>query len=105
MPRLMEYQGKELFQKNGIAVPKGRLAQSPQEARKIAEELGGPVAIKAQVLMGKRGKAGAIKFSKTTEETERITREILGLKIHDFPVKKILVEEMLDIKKEIYILE
>ena len=102
MPRLMEYQGKELFQKNGIAVPKGRLAQSPQEARKIAEELGGPVAIKAQVLMGKRGKAGAIKFSNTTEETERITREILGLKIHDFPVKKILVEEMLDIKKEIY---
>jgi succinyl-CoA synthetase beta subunit len=98
----MEYQGKELFKKHGIAVPKGKLAQSPQEAKKIAEELGGSVAIKAQVLEGKRGKAGAIKFAKNPEEAEKMAGEILALKIQNLPVEKVLVEEMLAIKKEIY---
>ncbi|HUT72405.1 MAG TPA: ATP-grasp domain-containing protein [Desulfatiglandales bacterium] len=102
MPRLMEYQGKELFQKNGIAVPKGRLAQSPEEAKQIAKELGAAVAIKAQVLMGKRGKAGAIKFAKTPEEAEKLAQDILALEIQNVPVKKVLVEEKLDIRKEIY---
>ena len=102
MPRLMEYQGKELFQKNGIAVPKGELAQSPREAMDIANRLGGAVVVKAQILMGKRGKAGAIKFAKTPAEAENVTREILALRLNNLPVKKVLVEEMLDIKKEIY---
>lgn len=102
MARLIEYQGKKLFKENGIHIPKGSLAESPDEARRIAEELGGSVAIKAQILMGKRGKAGAIKFAQTPEEAEKATEEILALKIQELPVKKVLVEEMLDLKKEIY---
>jgi succinyl-CoA synthetase beta subunit len=99
----MEYQGKELFKKNGIAIPKGRLAESPQEAKEIAEELKGPVAIKAQVLTGKRGKRGGIKFASTPEEAENAAEEILNSKITNIPVEKVLVEEKLDIDKEIYI--
>lgn len=102
MARLLEYQGKDIFKKNGIAIPRGKLAKSPQEAKQIAEEFKTPVAIKAQVLIGKRGKSGGIKFAKTPEEGERATREILGSKIENVPVQSILVEEMLDIKKEIY---
>jgi succinyl-CoA synthetase beta subunit len=102
MARLLEFRGKEIFKKNGIAIPKGKLAKSPQEARQIAEELGIPVAIKAQVLMGKRGKSGGIKFAKTPEEAERVAKEILASKIDNIPVQSVLVEEMLDLRKEIY---
>ena len=102
MARLLEYQGKDIFKKNGIGIPRGKLARSPQEARQIAEEFKTPVAIKAQVLMGKRGKSGGIKFAKTPEEAELVAREILSSKIGNMPVQSVLVEEGLDIKKEIY---
>jgi len=102
MARLLEYQGKDIFKKNGIPVPKGKLTKSPQEAKEIADEFRGPVVIKAQVLMGKRGKSGAIKFAKTPEEAEVAAKEILNLKMENVPVQSVLVEEMLDIKKEIY---
>jgi succinyl-CoA synthetase beta subunit len=102
MARLMEYQGKKLFKKNGIAVPMGELAQSPEEVSEIAKKLGGAIAVKAQVLMGKRGKTGAIRFAKTPAEAEKVAREILALKLDNLPVKQVLVEEMLNIKKEIY---
>ena len=100
MARLSEHQGKEIFAKNGIVIPRGKLAESPQEARKIAEDLGTPVAIKAQVLSGKRGKGGGIKFAYTIEEVEKTTEEILSSRLNDAAVEKVLVEEMLDIKKE-----
>ncbi len=102
MARLLEYQGKEIFRKNGISVPRGRLAKSPQEAKQVAEELGGPIAIKAQVLIGKRGKSGGIKFAKNPGEAERDAQDILTSKIDNNPVQSVLVEEMLDIEKEIY---
>ncbi|MFH1933044.1 MAG: ATP-grasp domain-containing protein [Pseudomonadota bacterium] len=102
MARLMEYQGKKMFKKNGISIPKGGLAGSPKEARQIAEDLAVPVAIKAQVLSGKRGKAGMIKFAKTPEEAEKAASEILELNVDNIPVKKVLVEELLDINKEVY---
>ncbi len=102
MPRLLEHQGKEIFKKNGIAIPNGNLAESAKDVREIAEELKCPVVIKAQVLSGKRGKAGGIRFADTPEEAERAVREILDLKINDMPVDKVLVEERLDIEKEIY---
>jgi succinyl-CoA synthetase beta subunit len=102
MARLLEYQGKGIFRKNGIVIPRGRLAESAQETKQIAEELGGSVAIKAQVLTGKRGKRGGIKFAKTPEEAEKAAREVLGSKVDDIPVQKVLVEEKLDIEKEIY---
>jgi succinyl-CoA synthetase beta subunit len=102
MARLLEYQGKEIFQKNGIAVPRGRIAKSAQEAREIAEELGGPVVIKAQVLSGKRGKAGGVLFGTSPQEAEKGADEILKMSIHNLPVGSVLVEEKLDIEKEIY---
>lgn len=102
MARLMEYQGKELFKKNRIAIPKGRLAASPREAREIADELKGSVAIKAQILTGKRGKGGGIKFASTPDEAEKAASEILRSKVNGMPVEKVLVEEKLDITKEIY---
>lgn len=102
MARLLEYQGKDIFKKNGINIPRGKLARSPQEARQIAEEFKTPVAIKAQVLMGKRGKSGGIKFAKTPEEAQLVAREILATKIQNMPVQIVLVEEGLDIKKEVY---
>ena len=67
---LYEYQGKELFRRHGIAVSEGRLATSPAEARAAAEELGGPVVVKAQVLTGGRGKAGGIKLAESPDEAE-----------------------------------
>lgn len=102
MARLLEYHGKDIFRQNGISIPKGRLAKSPQEAKQIAEEFGEPVAIKAQVLVGKRGKSGGIKFAKTPNEAEQVAQEILGSKIDNVPVQGVLVEEKLDIKNEIY---
>src|SRR5438270_611764 len=78
---LYEYQGKELFSRYGIAVSEGRLATSPEEARAAAEELGGPVVVKAQVLTGGRGKAGGIKLAEGPDEAEASARHILGLDI------------------------
>ena len=69
---LYEYQGKELFRRAGIPVSDGRLATTPEEARAAAEELGGPVVVKAQVLTGGRGKAGGIKLAETPEEARRV---------------------------------
>src|SRR5205085_10632304 len=79
---LYEHQGKELFRRFGIPVSEGRLARTPDEARKAAEELGGgQVVVKAQVLTGGRGKAGGIKLANGPEEAEAHAREILGLDI------------------------
>jgi succinyl-CoA synthetase beta subunit len=103
MARLLEYQGKEIFKKCGIAIPKGAVCESPLEARKIAEKWSIPVALKAQVLTGKRGKRGGIKFAKTSEEAEEAARDILALSFDNMPVQKVLVEEMVeDIEKELY---
>src|SRR5213080_5561317 len=65
---LLEYQGKQLFAKHGVTVPEGRPATSVQEAVEAAEALGYPVVVKAQVLIGGRGKAGGIKLAKSREE-------------------------------------
>jgi len=103
MARFYEYQGKELLNKMGIPIPKGRLATSPKEAREIAEEFKRPVVLKAQVLSGGRGKAGGIKYATTPEEVEKVARELLDMKIRRMPVKKILAEERLLIQKEFYL--
>jgi succinyl-CoA synthetase beta subunit len=84
---LYEYQGKELFSRFGIPVSDGRLAETPEEARAAAEELGGPVVVKAQVLTGGRGKAGGIKLASSPEEAEARAGEILGLDIRGHVVR------------------
>lgn len=100
--KLLEYQAKEIFRKFDIPIPRGGVAENPQEARDVAEKLG-PVAIKAQLPVGGRGKAGGIVFANGPEEAEKIAEELLGSRIKDLEIKKVLVEEKLDIKEEIYL--
>jgi succinyl-CoA synthetase beta subunit len=100
---LYEYQGKELFRRYGIPVSDGRLAVTPQEARAAADELGGPVVVKAQVLVGGRGKAGGIKLADDPADAEAKAREILGLDIRGHVVRKLWVEQASDIANEYYL--
>ena len=100
---LYEYQGKQLFARYGIPVSDGRLATTPEEARAAAEEIGGPVVVKAQVLTGGRGKAGGVKLAKDPAEAEARARDILGLDINGHVVRKIWIEQASDIAKEYYL--
>ena len=100
--KLLEYQAKEIFRKFDIPIPRGGVADNPKEARDVAEKLG-PVAIKAQLPVGGRGKAGGIVFADGPEEAEKIAEELLGSKIKDLEIKKVLVEEKLNIKEELYL--
>ncbi|MCX7642478.1 MAG: ADP-forming succinate--CoA ligase subunit beta [Armatimonadetes bacterium] len=101
--KLHEYQAKQMFARYGIPVPKGDVASTPLEAKAIAEHLGKPVVVKAQVLVGGRGKAGGIKVAKTPDEAEQVAGQILGIRIKGLPVEKVLVEEALDISAEYYL--
>lgn len=103
MARLYEYQGKEILKLAKVIVPQGEVASTPDEAKKIAEKIGKPVAIKSQIWAGGRGKAGGIKFANTPEEAERVARKLLCLTIKNLKVEKVLVEEKLDIEKEFYV--
>jgi succinyl-CoA synthetase beta subunit len=100
---LYEYQGKELFRRFGIPVSEGRLATTPAEARVAAEEVGGQVVVKAQVLTGGRGKAGGVKLADDPGDAERKAEEILGLDINGHVVRKIWVESASEIAKEYYL--
>jgi len=100
--KLLEYQAKEIFRKFDIPIPRGGVADNPKEARDVAEKLGA-VAIKAQLPVGGRGKAGGIVFADGPEEAEKIAEELLGSKIKDLEIKKVLVEEKLNIKEELYL--
>jgi succinyl-CoA synthetase beta subunit len=100
---LYEYQGKELFKRVGIPVSEGRRADSPQEARAAAEELGGPVVVKAQVLTGGRGKAGGVKLAEGPDDVEQKANDILGLDIRGHVVRRLWIERASDIAKEYYL--
>jgi succinyl-CoA synthetase beta subunit len=100
---LYEYQGKQLFARFGIPVSDGRLATTPEEARAAAEEIGGPVVVKAQVLTGGRGKAGGVKLAKDPAEAEARAGDILGLDINGHVVRRIWIEQASDIAKEYYL--
>jgi succinyl-CoA synthetase beta subunit len=101
--KLHEYQSKQFFSKHGIPIPKGRVADSAAEAKHIAQELGGMVVIKSQVLVGGRGKAGGIKVAKSAEEAEQLATQILKMEIKGLPVRKVLVDEAAAIEQEIYL--
>lgn len=101
--KIHEYQAKRLFAETGIPVPEGRLAHSPAEAAQAARELGPPVAVKAQVLVGGRGKAGGIKLAASVSEAEDRAAEILGMEIRGLPVRSVLVERTADIRSELYL--
>ncbi len=100
---LYEFQGKELFRRFGIPVSEGRLATTPAEARRAAEELGGAVVVKAQVLIGGRGKAGGIKLAATPDEAEARAQDILGMDIRGHTVRKVWIERASEIAREYYL--
>jgi succinyl-CoA synthetase beta subunit len=100
---LYEYHGKELFRRFGIPVSDGRLAGSAEEARTAAQELGGQVVVKAQVLTGGRGKAGGIKLADGPDEAEEHARAILGMDINGHVVRKLWIESVSDIAREYYL--
>jgi succinyl-CoA synthetase beta subunit len=99
---LLEYQGKQLFKKHGVSVPEGRPATSVPEAVEAADDLGYPVVIKAQVLIGGRGKAGGIKLAKDRAEAEQHAEAILGMDIRGFTVHELYVERASEIDEEYY---
>ncbi|HEY7003379.1 MAG TPA: ADP-forming succinate--CoA ligase subunit beta [Gaiellaceae bacterium] len=100
---LYEYQGKQLFARFGIPVSEGKIATTAEEARAAAEELGGQVVVKAQVLTGGRGKAGGIQLAATPEEAEKRAEEILGMDIRGHVVRRVWVEKASDIEREYYL--
>jgi succinyl-CoA synthetase beta subunit len=99
---LFEYQAKELFAKHGVPVTAGRVATTPDEAREIAEELGGQVVVKAQVKTGGRGKAGGVKLADGPADAEAKAKAILGMDIKGHTVHRVLVTEASDIAEEYY---
>ena len=100
--KLHEYQAKEIFAKYGIPVPLGEMAATPQQASEIANKIGKPVMIKAQVHVGGRGKAGGIKKASNAWEANKVASQILGMEIKGLKVKKVLVTEQKKIRSEAY---
>ena len=103
MARLYEYQGKEILCKAKVAIPRGEVASTAQDAARIAQQIGKPVVIKAQIWTGGRGKAGGIQFAENSPDAETVAEKLLGAEIKMFKVEKVLVEERLDIEQEYYV--
>jgi succinyl-CoA synthetase beta subunit len=107
--KLHEYQSKDLLAKYGVAVPGGQVTSDPEEARKIAEDLGGSCVVKAQVLMGGRGKAGGVKLFDNADDAGTFAKELLGKKLVSIQnpdgmiVEQILIGELIDIAEEYYL--
>ena len=108
--KIHEYQAKHILKQYGVQLPQGEVADSPSKAREIAERVGPEVVVKAQIHAGGRGKGGGIKLAKTPEEVEKIAEGMIGMTLITHQtgpegklVRKILVEEALDIAKELYL--
>ncbi len=109
--KVHEYQAKEIFKEYGIPVPKGGLATTPQEARKVAGDVGGNLwVVKAQIHAGGRGKGGGVKLARSLDEVEQLAGQIIGMNLVTHQtgpegkvVKKVLVEQGLNIEKELYL--
>ena len=108
--KIHEYQAKALLSASGIPTPEGGVAATPAEAKKIAADLGGKVAIKAQVYAGGRGKAGGIKVASTPEEAEKLAEQLLGTRLithqttpEGVPVNKVLIEKAVSVDRELYL--
>jgi succinyl-CoA synthetase beta subunit len=109
--KVHEYQAKQILSKYGVTIPRGEVAYTPEEARAVAEKLGGgTVVVKAQIHAGGRGKGGGVKIAKGLDEVERLARQILGMKLVTHQtgpegriVRRLLIEEGLNIAKELYL--
>jgi succinyl-CoA synthetase beta subunit len=101
--KLQEHRSKEILARHGVPLLAGEVATTPEEARAAAERIGGPVVVKAQVLVGGRGKAGGVKLAATPDEAEQRAREIIGLDIKGVTVRTLLVAPAAEIAKEYYL--
>jgi len=108
--KIHEYQAKQILSRFGVATPKGEVVYTPEEAREVANRLGGTVIVKAQIHAGGRGKAGGVKLARSAAEAERIADEILGKKLVTAQtgpegriVRRLLIEEGLEIAREFYL--
>ena len=101
--KVHEYQAKELFVERGLPVPEGKVATTPEEAEKIAAEIGGMVVVKSQVHVGGRGKAGGVKLANDAAEAKEKAAAILGMDIKGLTVEKVLVTRAVDIADEYYV--
>ncbi|MBI2953102.1 MAG: ADP-forming succinate--CoA ligase subunit beta [Chloroflexi bacterium] len=101
--RIHEYQAREIIRRYNIPTPSADVASIPSEARKIAERLRAPVVVKAQVLVGGRGKAGGVKLAQTPREAEAAAGAILGMEIKGITVEKVMVAEATKIARELYL--
>ncbi|MEM1579269.1 MAG: ADP-forming succinate--CoA ligase subunit beta [Archaeoglobaceae archaeon] len=101
--RLYEFQAKQIFAKYGIRIPFGKVAESVEEVKEIVKQLGGKAVIKAQVLVGGRGKAGGIKRAESVEEAVKIAEAMFGGSLKGEKIKRVYVEELLNIKEEWYL--
>jgi succinyl-CoA synthetase beta subunit len=108
--KIHEYQAKQILVRYGVRIPRGEIAYSRDEARKIAEKLGGTVVVKAQIHAGGRGKGGGVKVAKSAEQAEQFAGQMLGMTLvthqtgpEGRKVQKVYVEEGLDIRRELYL--
>lgn len=108
--KIHEYQAKQILAKFGVTTPRGDVAYTPEEARGVAEKLGGTVVVKAQIHAGGRGKAGGVKIAKGAKDAERLAHEMLGKTLitpqtgpEGRVVRRVLIEEGLDIARELYL--
>jgi len=107
--KIHEYQAKQLLKQYGVPVPQGQVASNPDEVREVAKTLGKRVVIKGQVHSGGRGKAGAVKLASDANEAEAVGKDLLGKTLFfaqansDLKINRLLVEEAVDIDKEIYV--
>ncbi|MDP6494411.1 MAG: acetate--CoA ligase family protein, partial [Dehalococcoidia bacterium] len=108
--KVHEYQAKAILAEYGIPVPKAGVATTPEEARQIAQDLGGNVVVKAQVHAGGRGMAGGVKVVSSPQEAETVARDLLGNRLvthqtgaEGAPVRRVLLEEPAQISKEFYL--
>ncbi len=101
--KLQEFRSKEILARHGVPLLPGEVARTPQQARAAAERIGGPVVVKAQVLVGGRGKAGGVKLASSPAEAEARAREIIGLDIKGVTVRTLLVAPAAQIAREHYL--
>ncbi|MGB6867351.1 MAG: ATP-grasp domain-containing protein, partial [Candidatus Aminicenantaceae bacterium] len=108
--KIHEYQAKIILSQYGVRIPRGEVAETTEKAYEIAKEIGPRVVVKAQIHAGGRGKGGGVKLANTPEEAQERAQEIIGMNLVTHQtgpegkiVKRILVEEALDIAKELYI--
>ncbi len=108
--KIHEYQAKQILSQFGVRIPRGEIAETPARAREIAEEIGPRVVVKAQIHAGGRGKGGGVKLANTPSEAENLAEQIIGMNLvthqtgpEGKKVKRVLIEEALDIERELYI--